>query len=167
MKNQEIQNLIKELIEKTTVVLNDVTIDTSVFGDGSKITWFAVEVKEPHFFLSHDGEALYALNHLIKRITEPKGVEASHETEGEMGHSFLVDVNGFHKKRVEDIKAIVHMMAERARYFKSNVEVEPMSAFDRRIVHELLSQTPDLTTESQGFGPARRIVIKYNGTLSN
>ena len=56
-------------------------------------------------------------------------------------------------------------MSERARYFKSNVEVDPMSSFERRIVHEFLATASDLKTESIGFGPSRRVVIKYVGTL--
>ena len=58
------------------------------------------------------------------------------------------------------------MMAERARYFKSSVEVDPMPAFERRIVHEFLSDAIDLKTESTGFGAKRRVVIKYVGALS-
>ena len=55
------------------------------------------------------------------------------------------------------------MMAERARYFKSNIEVDPMSAFERRVVHEFLAGETDLKTESTGYGPTRRVVIKYLG----
>jgi predicted RNA-binding protein Jag len=40
-----------------------------------------------------------------------------------------------------------------------------MSSFERRIVHEFLSDTTDLKTESIGFGPSRRVVIKYIGTI--
>ena len=57
------------------------------------------------------------------------------------------------------------MMSERARYFKSNIEVDPMSAFDRRIVHEFLSSATDLKTESTGTGYNRRVVIKYVGGI--
>ena len=63
------------------------------------------------------------------------------------------------------MRAIAHMMAERARYFKSNIEVDPMSAFERRIVHEFLADATDLKTESEGYGPNRRVVIKYIGTI--
>ena len=48
------------------------------------------------------------------------------------------------KKRVDNVKAVAHMMSERARYFKSNIEVDPMSAFERRVVHEFLSNATDL-----------------------
>ena len=66
---------------------------------------------------------------------------------------------------IENVRAIAHMMSERARYFKSNIEVDPMSSFDRRIVHEFLSDATDLKTESQGEGYSRRVVIKYVGSI--
>ncbi len=80
--------------------------------------------------------------------------------------SFLIDINDFQKKKVESVQAVAHMMSERARYFKSSVEVDPMSAFERRIVHEFLSDSTDLKTESVGVGPSRRVVIKYLGESS-
>ena len=56
------------------------------------------------------------------------------------------------------------MMAERAKYFKSNIEVEPMPANERRIIHMFLEKIPDIKTESEGYGPNRRVVIKYVGS---
>lgn len=157
MNSQEIQNLIKELIEKTNVPVKEIVVS----GDGSKTTIYSVEVAEPHLFTAREGEALTALNHLVRRIIEskiPEGLE-------EKGPSILVDIGGFQKKRIDNIHTIAHMMAERARYFKSSVEIDPMSAFDRRIVHEFLSDATDLKTESAGEGPSRRVVIKYIGGL--
>ena len=164
MDKQEIQNLIKELIEKTTVRLNGI----SVVEDGPKNMWVSVEVAEPHFFISREGEGLQALNHLVHRIIENKmfpKTDLGDSPKSVFGTQVLIDINGFQKKRVENIRAIAHMMSERARYFKSNIEVDPMSAFERRIVHEFLSEASDLKTESVGFGPARRVVIKYIGTI--
>ena len=155
MEKGKIQNLIKELIEKTTVKLNEI----SVVENGPKNIWVSVEVGEPHFFIGREGEGLHALNHLARRIIEnktPSPIE---------GVSVLVDINGFQKKRVENIRAIAHMMSERARYFKSNIEVDPMSAFERRVIHEFLSDASDLKTESIGVGRERRVVIKYIGAF--
>jgi spoIIIJ-associated protein len=81
------------------------------------------------------------------------------------GLGIIIDINGFQKKHIENVRAVAHMMSERARYFKSNIEVDPMSAFERRIVHEFLSQANDLKTESIGAGHARRVVIKYVGAI--
>jgi spoIIIJ-associated protein len=140
-------------------------LKTSVAEDGPHNTWFSVEVNEPHFFIGHDGEALYALNHLIRRVIESRTPHKDTTGEAGFGSSVLVDINDFQKKRVESIRAIAHMMGERARYFKSSIEVDPMSAFERRVVHEFLSNATDLKTESVGFGPSRRVVIKYIGTI--
>src|SRR3989344_5363226 len=120
MEKEEIQNLIKELIEKTGIKLNTI----SATSDGPKNVWVSVEVGEPHFFISSDGEGLHALNHLIHRIVEAKDPTLR------PGLGIIIDINGFQKKRVENIRAIAHMMGERARYFTSSIEVDPMSAFE-------------------------------------
>jgi predicted RNA-binding protein Jag len=166
MDKDEIHNLIKELIEKTTVKL----VAISITEEGPKNIWVSVEVGEPHFFLGHDGEGLHALNHLMHRIMEakiPKDLKNVNvlSDSPQSGLGILIDINGFQKKRVENIRAVAHMMSERARYFKSSIEVDPMSAFERRIVHEFLSGATDLTTQSVGFGPSRRVVIKYVGGI--
>jgi len=155
MKKEQIKDLIKELVEKTNIQVNSI----SIVEEGPKNTWFKLEVSEPHYFTHREGEALHALNHLVKRMTEAK------ITTEEEGPEFLIDVNGFQQKRVDSLKAVAHMMAERARYFKSNIEVDPMSSFERRIIHEFLSNETDIKTESEGFGPTRRVVIKYIGSI--
>lgn len=178
MDKKEIQNLIKELVEKTTVLVDEISIseDNSISSDtnqGMKVIYFGVEIKEPHFFLDHEGEGLFALNHLIRKIIENKlpktdtinNLSLPRVRGWESGPQIMIDVNGFQKKRIESLHAVAHMMAERARYFKSNIEVDPMSAFERRIVHEFLSNATDLKTESIGFGPSRRVVIKYIGGI--
>ncbi len=164
MKKEEIQNLIKQLIEKTGIMVAGIT----VIEDNPSNTWFSVEVNEPHFFVGHDGEALYALNHLVRRIIEtrtPKTVIGDSLMTVFGDNNVLIDINGFQKKRVENVRAVAHMMGERARYFKSSIEVDPMSAFERRIVHEFLSNATDLKTESVGMGTSRRVVIKYIGRI--
>ena len=174
MNKSEMQNLIKELIEKTTISVSKISTDEdkpSTFkSNGDKTTWFSVEVSQPHFFWEHGGEALFAINHLARRMIEAKlaptpSLGESPKLGVGAGLGILIDINGFQKKRVENIHAIAHMMAERARYFKSNIEVDPMPAFDRRIVHEFLSDATDLKTESQGEGLSRRVIIKYIGTI--
>lgn len=167
MDKNEIQNLIRNLIEKTGVKLNEI----SVTEDSPKNMWVSVQVNEPHFFVSADGDGLHALNHLVHRILEAKNPKDKTRedkiSDGSLqsGLGIIIDINGFQKKHVENVRAIAHMMGERARYFKSSIEVDPMSAFERRIVHEFLSNATDLKTESTGFGPARRVVIKYIGGI--
>lgn len=156
MDKKNIQNLIKELIGKINVDVNDIVII-----EEPKMTYFGVELKEPHLFLGKDAEGLYALNHLVRRMIENKVPEKENTDEVQI----MIDINGFQKKRIDSLRAVAHMMAERARYFKSNVEVDPMPPFERRIVHEFLSDALDLKTESIGVGPSRRVVIRYVGSI--
>jgi spoIIIJ-associated protein len=160
MNKEEIQNLIKGLVEKLTLETNKIVVSE----DKGNSTWFSVEVNEPHFFIKHEGEALYALNHLIRRMIETR-LDSARQAKNSTPPSILIDINDFQKRRVESVRAVAHMMSERARYFKSNIEVDPMSAFERRVVHEFLSDASDLKTESMGYGPSRRVVIKYVGEL--
>ncbi len=152
MNTKEIQNLITELVEGLNVKVNKIDI----LEEKNNNTWFALDVTEPHLFINREGEALQALNHLVRRIIEKKLSP---------DESFLIDINDFHKKKVEAVRAVAHMMSERARYFKSSVEVDPMSAFERRIVHEFLADANDIKTESTGVGAGRRVVIKYVGAI--
>lgn len=161
MDKNEILNLIKEVVEKTNVGEVVVTIEEPIVKGTTDNLWFSVVVKDSSLFLSRDGEGLSALNHVIKKIIETKSIKS-----GESKHlEILIDINGHQKKKIESIHALAHMMAERARYFKSSIEVDPMPAFERRIVHEFLSDATDLKTESEGEGSSRRVVIKYIGGI--
>ena len=161
MDKQEIKNLIKDLIEKTGILINQI----SIIEDEPKNIWVSAEVNEPHFFIGRDGEGLQALNHLVHRIIESKTINVPSGDIADRGLGVVIDINGFQKRHIENIRAVAHMMGERARYFKSNIEVDPMSAFERRIVHEFLSDAADLKTESTGMGHTRRVVIKYVGGI--
>ena len=159
MEKEDIKNLIKEIIERAGVS-DTVNIQEDTLHPNVSTNCYRVEVSDPGLFTKKEGEALMALNHLVRRVLESKK-----ENPEERPPEVTIDINDFQKNRIEGIRSMVHMMAERARYFKSSVEIDPMSAFDRRIVHELLSLEKDLETESQGEGRSRRVVIKYTGDL--
>ena len=75
---------------------------------------------------------------------------------------FLIDINEQRTRQIKDIQTKALMMAERARSFQYDVELTPMSAYERLIVHTTLQDAPNVKTESQGEGRGRRVVIKYS-----
>ena len=93
------------------------------------------------------------INYLIKRILDHKYKENTPH--------IIIDINNYQKEKIERIKTMAYMMAERARFFKSKVELEPMNSFERRIVHEFVSKQSDLISESTGIGSSRRVVLVY------
>jgi spoIIIJ-associated protein len=102
------------------------------------------------------GDTIHAIDHIIKKIVEKKVAG-----EGEEPH-FLVDVNDYRTRQIRDLQTKALMMAERARSFQYDVELSPMSAYERLIVHTTLQDAPNVKTESQGEGRSRRVVIKYS-----
>lgn len=150
MYNDKIKEAVEQIFKYTSC-----TISKCDFSEEGGMLWCMIETPDSSFMIGRDGETLRSLNHLVQKI-----VEKGHEEERP---SIFVDVNGYQKKRFDNLKNIAHMMAERARYFKSNIEIDPMPAFERRIIHMFLEGNKDIKTESEGYGPSRRVVIKYIG----
>ena len=62
--------------------------------------------------------------------------------------------------RLEDLKQDVKNAAREVRTYHREAPLRPMSSFERRIVHLLLAEYPDITTESIGEDAERRVIIK-------
>lgn len=133
------------------------TLSKCEFSDEDGMMWCMIDTPDSRFMIGREGETLRSLNHLVRKIIDKKFGEESLQ-------KLFIDVNGYQKKRFESLKNIAHMMAERARYFKSNIEIDPMPAYERRIVHMFLEDSKDIKTESEGYGSERRVVIKYVGS---
>jgi len=71
-----------------------------------------------------------------------------------------VDVEGYRLRRSEKLMALAGRLAEQVRTRRSPFTLEPMLAYERRIIHLALADHPDVTTESIGEGEARRVVIR-------
>jgi spoIIIJ-associated protein len=149
---KELEKVIRDLIESTPFSIDELVVDI----DPDDGVWCKISSSDSKHLIGRNGESLIALSGLVKKIMEKLSREKDlPQTE------FILDVNGYQKKRIDSIKSRAHMLAERARYFKSSVEAPPMTAFERRIVHDHLSKQEDITTESTGEGRERKVVVFY------
>jgi spoIIIJ-associated protein len=155
MENETIKEIIENIFKHTDCAITKLEISLE-----NGMLWCMIDTPDSRFMIGREGETLRSLNHLVRKIAEKTSGQE------EMSNIF-VDVNGYQKKRFDSLKNIAHMMAERAKYFKSNIEVDPMPANERRIIHMFLEGIPDIKTESEGYGPNRRVVIKYVGDINN
>ena len=71
-----------------------------------------------------------------------------------------VDVESYRYRRSEKLRALAWRLAEQVRTRRSPFTLEPMLAYERRIIHLALADHPDVTTESIGEGEARKVVIR-------
>ncbi len=121
----------------------------------SGLTTISVQTPDARLLIGRDGESLNALSTLLHRYLESGLKENEHPL------SITLDVNDFQKKHIEGLKTKAHMMAERAKFFKSSIELDPMNGYERRIIHTYLEKDKNITTESIGMGKERRIVVKF------
>lgn len=149
---QHIIDTLKTLLSHLEVPINDVTVESD---ERTKSLRFLISTPDSSILIGEHGARLLALNHLMKRMVE-------RNTKDGEPVSFFVDVNDYQKKRIDEIRAKANMLAERARYFKSSVEMDPMSSYERMIVHAEFTETPDISTDSTGFGKERRVIIRYS-----
>src|ERR1035437_4407669 len=71
----------------------------------------------------------------------------------------LIDVEGYKERRYRNLEAYARQMAEAVKMSRKPFTFEPMSSFERRLIHVALSGDLDVTTESMGEGENRKVVI--------
>ena len=86
------------------------------------------------------------------------------QKENEESAKVFVEVNDYKKKKEEKLRNLANKMANNVIKFRKPIRLEPMSAYERLIIHTELAKRDDVETESQGEEPRRRVVIKkkYN-----
>ena len=70
----------------------------------------------------------------------------------------MLDIDGFRAGRRKELKALAEKMAEQAKTTGSSIKLDPMNAFERKIIHDTI-QDLGLTSESDGEDPHRYVVI--------
>ena len=136
---------VKEFLKQMDI---DAEVEEGVIGDSVS---YSIRTNDAALLIGEDGQNLLALNHLLRRVIERRANTGEDQ--------FLIDVNDYRRRRFDELKDQARMSAQRVRYFKKEVTLEPMNAFERRIVHLALQEYPDISTESIGEGESRRVVI--------
>ena len=100
--------------------------------------------------IGHHGAMIDAVQHLTYRIV-------FHGREDRKRIS--VDAAGYRERRAQTLRALGDQAAESAVRERRPVALEPMSASERRVVHEHLKSRFDVETYSEGQEPSRRLVV--------
>ena len=155
----DVQAILTELLAAAAVAHNGVVRSEAA---GQEV--YSIQTNDPRTLIGGHGDTVHALDTLVKKIYEkqmPAAGSGDSAENTERSPMFLVDVNDYRLKQIKDLQAKAVMMAERARSFQYDVELSPMSSYERLIVHTTLADSPNVKTESQGEGRNRRVVIKY------
>lgn len=71
-----------------------------------------------------------------------------------------LDSGSYREKREETLRSLARKMADKAKSTRRPVKLEPMTAYERRVIHSALQRNTDIKTYSEGKDPYRRIVIE-------
>ena len=104
--------------------------------------------------IGHHGDTLDALQYLANLASAKKNIN------GERDKSRVtIDIEGYRQKREETLRALARRMAQKALRNKRSVMLEPMSAYERRIIHSEIQGIEGVSTNSIGTDNNRKIVI--------
>ncbi len=108
--------------------------------------------------IGHHGETLDAIQYLLNLAA----IRHSDNPAGDYVKISL-DIENYRAKREETLRSLARRMAARALKYKRNVFLEPMNAYERRIIHSELQHVEGVSTHSVGTDKNRKIVITYEG----
>jgi len=97
------------------------------------------------------GQVVDALQHVVGKIVSKSRVER--------GKPVVVDAGGYRQRHIERLEDLAERMAEKCREQGRAVDLSPMSAYDRRIIHMAIARLEGVETESEGEGEERHVVV--------
>lgn len=150
---EKIQKIIKDFFK--IIDINNIEIDIKKDSSLKDRELLRADVKisseqaEP--FIKEGAIGLSALQHLLRILISKQILSPS---------LFTLDINKYRKEREEFLTELVLKTAQEVRKTKKPIALEPMPAYERRLVHLKLAEQPDIVTESVGEEPERKVVVR-------
>lgn len=117
---------------------------------------FNINTQDSYALIGRQGVHLQALQVIVQAIVN-KQMRSSGFVQ------FMIDVDDYKRKREWFLKETAKQAVERAKRIGKPVSLEPMPSFERKLVHAYLQNSfPEVSSESTGFDPRRRIVVRIN-----
>ena len=124
----------------------DGDIDIDVENDRASLAIVGGKLRH---LVGQEGEVLDAIQELTRLAVQTATGDRSR---------LMLDIDGFRSGRRKELTALAEKMAEQAKTTGSSIKLDPMNAFERKIIHDTI-QTLGLTSESDGEDPNRFVVI--------
>jgi spoIIIJ-associated protein len=145
------QELLDEVRDHVSAILEAMKFDAGVeVYDAGGFIAVDVTSEDTALFIGQKGETIDALQYLVN---------VSAFKERDFFKRIVLDAEGYRQRRVEAIQGMAHRTARKALRERRTVEMPPMSSSERRVVHLYLSENPNVTTESEGTGDGRRVMV--------
>lgn len=141
--------IVRELLEQTIAACG---VSASVRIDDADDQLVATLIgPDLGVLIGRHGQTIDALQYLANAI--------GHRREGDDRRRVVVDAAGYRARRAATLETIARNAAEQASAMGRRIELDPMTAIERRVVHELLKDDPEVETASEGSEPNRFVVV--------
>lgn len=115
--------------------------------------------EEAGALIGHHGDTLDSLQYLVNLAANRR------EDDEESNYTRItVDIENYRAKREDTLRRLARRMADKALKYRRSVTLEPMNAYERRIIHSEVQGIAGVTTESIGTDNNRRVVISCDGS---
>lgn len=141
---ENIEKFLKEFLEK---LQKDAQYSIEIAKAGINVN---IENKNLGFLIGYRGETLYSFQNILSAIAS-KGLEKRVRV--------ILDIEGYKEKRKQTLEDLAEKLAKTVIKTKKSVTLEPMQAYERKIIHTKLQENEMVETRSIGEEPRRKIVI--------
>lgn len=141
---KDVEKFLTEFIEKMP---EGTTFNTKI---EEKCLYVSIKGQKVGNLIGYRGEALYALENILKAIANKKS---------ENRVILRLDIENYKEKRIKTLEELANKKAAIVEKTGKMITLEPMKAYERKIIHSILQENPNIVTRSIGQEPKRRIVI--------
>lgn len=113
---------------------------------------FNIDSNNNGMIIGREGKTLQAIQTLTSQVV-------NQYTKSHL--KVLVDINGYKQQHNQKIEYFARKIAKEVTQTKIDAKLDPMNAYDRRLIHQALSDWKHIQTVSEGADPNRYIMIKY------
>ncbi len=140
---------IEEIIQKLLnfLEISELEINIEEKEDALRIS---IRVPDAGLLIGVDGEILGSLEQILRLLIKKTGDQ----------RRVILDINNYRLQKENYIREIAQKAGRQVMLTKKEVYLPPMNSYERRLVHLELSINPDIATESIGYEPERRVIIK-------
>ncbi len=148
METEKAKEILEELLKKMEI---DAGVSAKEIED-----YISLEITTPDsaLVIGRQGKTLGALQYLVNLIINKESEERI---------KVILDTEGYRERRKAKLMELAKRLAQRAKEGNTEVFLEPMNPYERRIIHTTLAEDPDVETESVGEGIERQVVIVPKG----
>lgn len=138
-----------EMYLRSIIQEMNVTADVSMTVKGKEVL-FTLSGEQVALLIGKRGATLNALQYLTQLV-------ANRHTKQYI--NITIDAENYREKRRKTLESLAHRLAKQAVNTKEKIILEPMPSFERKVIHQALSNHAYIITSSEGIEPNRRVVI--------